>query len=430
MQLRRYLKIAVVLWVLAIVLACWKAIRHVSGAGANGMNTIQLMTAAAVSAPLLENAAFLCYAGAARYEIDKQVYVPLRIRGDVDGGVAKASLSGMIVPLILPRLEGNPDVMSRAVKRFARWQPTFDSDYSPGWKHEPPLDDKSTQEIAQKLHRELLAGLEGRVTLALDEEYVKLTKELKRTDAAIDGNSAAMEVKRNDPAAIQRLMIEWAPLSAEKTRILSRMRDIRWDKVPSSRWHSRVSWKAEDYFNDPKVIALCRAIEAADVAEMEKLIVEGVDVNTRGKDGVTLLLWALPDAKPQRFECLLRHGANPNVYIDSNLRLKAHHFYTTLGSQNFFGDIDFHAGEAVTHLAARSPTIDYLRLVFTHGGDVNLIDKKTGQTPLDIVLDRKFRNDIEKRVEILLPQKPDLNRFSKHSRAYPVGAPSMRTNTA
>jgi len=44
-------------------------------------------------------------------------------------------------------------------------------------------------------------------------------------------------------------------------------------------WHAKVGWKAGDYFEDPKVIALCDAIEANEVAEMKRLIAAGAHVS-------------------------------------------------------------------------------------------------------------------------------------------------------
>src|SRR5689334_16940629 len=85
--------------------------------------------------------------------------------------------------------------------------------------------------------------------------------------------------------------------------------------LPYATWHEKHNWKAEDYFVDPQVIALCRAIEANDLAEMDRLIAAGADVNGQGKGKMTPLLWALPDNKLARFERLLQHGADPNVII-------------------------------------------------------------------------------------------------------------------
>ena len=45
--------------------------------------------------------------------------------------------------------------------------------------------------------------------------------------------------------------------------------DLDWQLKPRRRWHKRVGWKASEYFEDPKVIELCNAIEADDVELME-----------------------------------------------------------------------------------------------------------------------------------------------------------------
>jgi hypothetical protein len=55
----------------------------------------------------------------------------------------------------------------------------------------------------------------------------------------------------------------------------------------------------------------------------------------------------------------------------------------------------------------------------THGGDVNLEDKKTGETPLNIVIDR-FHYDMKERVELLLSERPDVNHYSTYQMAYPA----------
>jgi hypothetical protein len=59
-------------------------------------------------------------------------------------------------------------------------------------------------------------------------------------------------------------------------------------------WHRKFNWRAEDFFTDLKVIELCRAIEKEDLILIDKLIAEGTDVNAKGKDNMTPLLWAYP----------------------------------------------------------------------------------------------------------------------------------------
>ena len=103
-------------------------------------------------------------------------------------------------------------------------------------------------------------------------------------------------------------------------------------------WHQKCGWKAEDYFNDPHVIALCKAIEANDIKEVNRVIAAGADVKAKGKDNMTPLMWAFPDSKLERFKCLLEHGADPNVAIKSDL--------------NSHGAML--AGDSVTHMVWRN----------------------------------------------------------------------------
>jgi ankyrin repeat protein len=81
-------------------------------------------------------------------------------------------------------------------------------------------------------------------------------------------------------------------------------------------------WKAEEWFDDSEALKLCRAIEKQDIKTMEILIKSGVDVNTRGKVNMPLLLWAYP-AGEKGLECLLKHGADPNFIIESSHNVPA-----------------------------------------------------------------------------------------------------------
>jgi len=125
--------------------------------------------------------------------------------------------------------------------------------------------------------------------------------------------------------------------------------------LPGRTIHQKFGWKAEDYFADPKVIALCRAIEANDLAEMERLVKAGADVNAQGKGKMTPLLWAYPDNRLPRFRWLLEHGADPNVVIESDFNS---HGYLS-------------PGKSVTLIVCWTSFPGYFDAVFDHGGDPN-----------------------------------------------------------
>jgi hypothetical protein len=125
--------------------------------------------------------------------------------------------------------------------------------------------------------------------------------------------------------------------------------------LPGRTIHQRCGWKAEDYFDDPQVIALCRAIEANDLFEMERLVKAGADVNAQGKGKMTPLLWAYPDNRLPRFKWLLEHGANPNVVVESDF--SSHGFLSP--------------GDSVTLIVCWTSFPGYFDAVFDHGGDPN-----------------------------------------------------------
>jgi ankyrin repeat protein len=130
--------------------------------------------------------------------------------------------------------------------------------------------------------------------------------------------------------------------------------------LPGRTVHQRCGWKAEDYFTDLKVIALCHAIEANDLAEMERLVQAGADVNAQGRDKMTPLLWAFPDNHLPRFKWLLEHGANPNVVVEGEFNTRQ----------------SISRGDSVTLMVCKTSHPGYFEAVFENGGDPNM--KHTG----------------------------------------------------
>ena len=163
-------------------------------------------------------------------------------------------------------------------------------------------------------------------------------------------------------------------------------------------WHQKYNWKAEDYFKDPQVIALCKAIESEDLQEIDRLVKAGANVKAQGKGNMTPLMWAFPDKKLGRFRRLLEHGADPNVIFTSD--------FGTKGMQAL-------KGKSVTHLASRLNSFEHFKTVFTHGGDPNLVQTsiiQTGESPLYITIQYGF-SDKKQRLQLLIDKNADLDRL-------------------
>lgn len=156
--------------------------------------------------------------------------------------------------------------------------------------------------------------------------------------------------------------------------------------------HAKVGWKAEDFFDDAKVVALCKAIEANDLKEMERLINDGANVNAKGKDNMTPLLWAFPDNKLERFKLLLEKGADPNIAIESDLNTRK---------------AGFESGDSVTMITAKSGFQEHFRQVMDHGGDPNLVHRGNNKSLLQTVIMSGANK--KERVELLIKKGADLN---------------------
>ncbi len=168
----------------------------------------------------------------------------------------------------------------------------------------PAWDEQAAIALATRVQQKAVKALTPNTTLVENAEYAQLSKERKEADFAIQRINA-----QNPPGKPRTPDVDKEYQAAADKRLAAaeRMHEIEFDLAPEMRWHAQAGWKAEDYFQDPAVVALCKAIEDNNIKEMERLIAEGADVNALGKDGMTSLLWAFPDRKIERFACLLRH---------------------------------------------------------------------------------------------------------------------------
>jgi uncharacterized protein len=395
----------------------------------NQMNSIALIAGAqfARSGGDLEEAGFLHLAAQTRYRIDAQVFPPVK-SGDASPGVLLAALASSLGQPLMVELENDPVAFARAVKRFEKWSPEFPTWYRPGWEYRTRSSDAQAAAVVTAAMQPVLAAARSRAKLLQNAEYVRLSQIVKEA-GVVEQRYFSAGGGLKGPADLKQ---EYGEAWERKNEALLGMRVIESDLCPETRWHAVTNWKAEAYFDDPQVVALCRAIEANDIAEMERLIAAGANVNATGKGNMTPLLWAFPERRLERFSCLLEHGADPNVRVTSSFELQGRPLHPHPRSPLVGVGMDngCRPGQSVTSLAARSPDREYLRLVLEHGGDPNFTESETGMTPLHIAMDSYYRNDRE-RATMLIDQGADLNVFAPRRQGAPmmIALRNMRYST-
>lgn len=108
----------------------------------------------------------------------------------------------------------------------------------------------------------------------------------------------------------------------------------------------RKKLEVKDFFADPKVAELAEAAARGDVGRVHALLAQGVNVNSRGEEGITALIYAMSGKSVKGFQGLLERGADPNQHTD--------------------------CGESAMKWAAFQNESEHLRILLAHGGNPNL----------------------------------------------------------
>lgn len=134
--------------------------------------------------------------------------------------------------------------------------------------------------------------------------------------------------------------------------------------------HQRLDWKADDFFTDANVLSLCKAIEAKDLNEIDRLVNSGVDVNAKGRANMTPLVWAFPMGE-EVFKKMLELRANPNVQLTERVMLAGF----DKGKSVMSASIELADGIVHNEFFHDVCMDNYLSLVLSHGGNPNLEDE-------------------------------------------------------
>jgi ankyrin repeat protein len=133
----------------------------------------------------------------------------------------------------------------------------------------------------------------------------------------------------------------------------------------------------QDLFPPGPARDLARAAGSGDVATIDRLVRDGVPVDSRGTQGVTPLFWAMKRSNLKGFTRLLKLGADPNV--------------------------SFEDGAGILFWAVAHRNTKFLEMALSHGGNPNLMVDKPPRPLIFLLVDD------ERRLPILLDAGADFN---------------------
>jgi ankyrin repeat protein len=172
---------------------------------------------------------------------------------------------------------------------------------------------------------------------------------------------------------------------------------FRDDPRSSSPFSTVYGLQAGDVTSDPAVMRLLQAIREGDVVQVEALLNDGVDANAELADGMSPLIWCIPDDDLRIMELLLERGADPNRKMTSDG-----------GCSKRFGK-----GMSVTYAAAWHLAAKDLELVLEYGGDPDIIYDRHKSGCLRAAIYSSF--DALEKVQLLVQQGVDVNQVSSDS---------------
>ncbi len=152
--------------------------------------------------------------------------------------------------------------------------------------------------------------------------------------------------------------------------------------------------KHPDYFfKDERVVKLCDAISDGNEKEVDRLLKEGVDINTVGKDGMNPLLWALSMNDTKTYEMVLKKGGDPNIKITAGsgtgssvmatiCRAKKDDFLRLTLKYGWKPDSKDLRSYGLLLEAVKNLSIEKVKLLVEAGVDVN--QKYDGETPMNM----------------------------------------------
>ncbi len=149
--------------------------------------------------------------------------------------------------------------------------------------------------------------------------------------------------------------------------------------------------QAQDYFEGP-LLQAGQAIERGDAAALQALQRQGLNFNTPGKQGMTLMWLAIGQKRPDMVTALVRLGVDPDQQISQGIGSALDYTFMTRTDPNnkeglvllkamLDGGLSPNyktAGGSFLLGMAVAGNVEHVKLVLAYGGDINGVDSLGG----------------------------------------------------
>lgn len=139
------------------------------------------------------------------------------------------------------------------------------------------------------------------------------------------------------------------------------------------------TFPASNFFTDPKVVELAEAAVIGDIKRIETLVSRGVDVNSKGKKGMTPLIYTVfLMAKRQDYEDSV--GVPPPLKECPKTSIEGFQHLLILGADPNMQQTEW-GQSAISYASYLRKSSEYLKLVIAHGGNPNIRRQVPLNTP-------------------------------------------------
>lgn len=137
------------------------------------------------------------------------------------------------------------------------------------------------------------------------------------------------------------------------------------------------SMQASEFF-EPPMTALLQSIRDGDEAEARRQLAQGLNLNIKGKEGITPLLWLIMQQDRQGAQLALKLGADPNFKTGN--------------------------GDNAVSMVAGAKSPEWLRMMLDAGGDPNALDHNNEPALFSAIGEDRWAD-----IKLLMERGADIN---------------------